>query len=208
VPLVRAALLGACAALAAECGAASGGRSSTPVAAPPVTLDPATVREQVRDAAVLLNATFAHQGAEGLLALRLRQEEVGALFTENAAQRIARLPRGLYPSAGEQRWRMFATLSATPLVGFCARGVRVVEANGAEGFAQRALVVDRLLLVGSEPGGLWGAWVENLVLTPEGWRLAPLTPYERQVETPRRDHADVQLWDCDLGQTPRPAHPL
>jgi hypothetical protein len=165
-------------------------------------LDVEWAHAQLRRAAIQLHGVFAREGAEGLLRLRLRAGEVPAVFTENGAERVARLPAGLSPSPGEQRWHMFAVFARSPLVGFCARGARIVEPNGSEGFRAPAFVVDRLLIVGSERDGFWGAWVEGLVLTAEGWRLLPTVPFERQVETPRRDHTDVQLWDCDIGQRP------
>jgi hypothetical protein len=199
-------LVGAVACATGPVGSASQ-RANDPTGVP-ARLDPAWTHEQLRDAALRMNAAFSSAGSEGLLRLRLHGDEISGLFTPNAAERITRIPTGLYPNEGEQRWHMFSALSHSPLVGFCARGVRTVEPNGEEGFRQRALVVDRLLLVGSEPGGLWGAWVEGLLLTPSGWRLLPTIPYDRQVQTPRRDHADVQLWDCDIGERPRPNHPL
>lgn len=157
-------------------------------------------RAQLWAAAQQFHRVFSQEGAEGHLRLRLRRPELDAFFTENGIHRIERLPVGLSPSPGEQRWHMFSVLGDSTLVGYCARGIRITEPNGPEGFKVAALVVDRLLIVGSERDGLWGAWIEGLMLTPEGWRLLPTVPFERQVETPRRDHTDVQLWDCDLGE--------
>ena len=156
----------------------------------------------LRSATTDLNRAFTSEGAEGLLRLRLRPADARAMFTDDALHRIERLPVGLSPAPGEQRWRMFRVFANAPVVGFCARGARVVDPNGPDGLRARAVVVDRLLIIGGEDGGNWGAWVEGVVLTNEGWRLMPTVPFERQVETPRRDHTDVQLWDCDLGQRP------
>ena len=162
----------------------------------------------LRQATVEFRQAFAQEGAEALLRLRLRNAELEQLLDPNAAARVERIPAGLSPSPGERRWSMFRTLGVTQLVGFCARGARLVEPNGPEGFRSRAFVVDRLLIIGSERDGLWGAWVEGLVLTTDGRRLLPTTPYDRQVETPRRDHTDVQLWDCDLSVRPQPDQTL
>jgi hypothetical protein len=201
--------LGAAALLLHGCPGPNGGRSvRTVVPATGASLDPAWARARLREAVRTVHAVLARDGAEGLLRLRLRPDEIDAMFTPNGTDRIARLPTGLSPSPGEQRWHMFAVLADSPLVGYCARGARMVEANGPEGFRAPAFVVERLLLIGSEHDGLWGAWVEGLVLTAEGWRLLPTVPFERQVETPRRDHTDVQLWDCDVGHAPERDLPL
>lgn len=171
-------------------------------------LDQRWAEQRLRTAVVQLHTTFANHGPEGLLRLRLQPPEVAVLFRSDAADRIMRAPQGLSPTDGEQRWRMFSVLARSPLVGFCARGARLAEANGPEGFNERAFIVDRLLIIGSESTGLWGAWVDGLVLTSQGWRLLPNTPYDRQVETPRRDHTDMQLWDCDIGHRPVISRPL
>jgi hypothetical protein len=171
-------------------------------------LDRQWAEQSVSQAAIELLQAFTHDGSEGLLRLRLRPDDVRAIFTDEAQQRIARLPTGLIPAPGENRWQLFRTFADAPVLGFCARGARIVEPNGPEGLRTRGLVVDRLLIVGGESDGYWGAWVEGLLLTNEGWRLLPTVPYDRQVETPRRDHSDVQLWECDLARRPDRAHPL
>lgn len=111
------------------------------------------------------------------------------------------------PSEGDLRWVRFRALRGSASAGWCARGVRVVEA-GAEGFAHRAVVIDRLLLVGRESGptaGLWASWLEGLVVTAEGVKVLPWISWRDAVEAPRRDHVDISLWDCDLAA--RPAQP-
>ncbi len=168
-------------------------------------LDAHWARAALEQASIEFGSAFARDGAEAMLRLRLRPEDVRAVYTENAQQRIARISTGISPSPGERRWQMFRVLADAPIVGFCARGARVAEPNGPEGLRARGVVVDRLLIVGGERDGLWGAWIEGLLLTNEGWRLLPTVPFERQVETPRRDHTDVQLWDCDLGRRPEVA---
>src|SRR5687768_11655796 len=95
-------------------------------------LDTGWAHQRLREAAIELRGAFAREGSEGMLRLRLRDGELPALFDENAVERIRRLPTGLSPSSGERRWRMFATLAETALVGFCARGARVAEEGGAE----------------------------------------------------------------------------
>ena len=143
-------------------------------------------------------------GREALLRLRLHRDEVRALFNDDGIRRISGVQTSLLPASGEQRWLMFRQFAELyPWRGFCARGARLAEPNGPEGLKHRAFVVDRLLIVGAEPTGLWAAWIEGLSANDRRRRLLPNTPFDRQVETPRRDHADVQLWDCDLARRPQ-----
>jgi hypothetical protein len=206
-------LAAAWAACALSACAGAQGSSIEPLAPPEsgITagqLDRHWALEQLRRATVDLHAVFAHEGSEGILRLRLRDAEVRALFADDAIRRIERTTPGLSPTPGEQRWAMFARFVNSPLVGFCARGARLAERNGPDGLRRPAFVVDRLLVVGSEPNGYWGAWVEGLILTSDGWRLLPSIPFERQVEMPRRDHADVTLWDCDMARRPQGSQEL
>jgi hypothetical protein len=171
-------------------------------------VDATWAAEQLRDAAISLHHTLVEQGANGHLALRLRPEETQQLFTQNSRERAGGVQLGAASSDGEPRWTHLRTLGPSPLVGFCARGVRIAEPNGPEGLSVRALFVERLLVVGAERDGLWGMWLEGLLLTEGGWRMAPGVPFAQQVEDPRREHADVQLWDCDVGQRPLRDRPL
>jgi hypothetical protein len=142
------------------------------------------------------------------LALRIHPEQIDSLYDSNAAERLRRFNVGVAPSDAEPRWIHFRSFERSALVGYCARGVRITERMGPDGLRDRALVVDRFLLVGSTLSAYWGAWVEGLVLTDTGWRLLPSVAFSRQVEDPRVNHADVQLWDCDLGQRPIRERPL
>jgi hypothetical protein len=195
---VRAALA-ACAVAAAACASTQAARLPT-VAVPDGALRSGWAEARVAEGAPVVLARLTGQGAAGMRGLRLRAAEVEGLFTEAGRRRVARVVPGITPSPREPRWQMLAAHRGDPLVGWCARGVRVAEGGGAEGFAQRTLYVDRLLLVGSEPGGRWALWVEGVVLTGAGWRMLPWVPYEDAVEAPRRDHSDLALWDCDLAR--------
>jgi len=170
--------------------------------------DAAWATEQLRTAAVQIRARLAHGGAQALLALRLRPSEVAQLYTDAAFERIHNAQVGHEAAEAEPRWVHLRSLADTPLVGFCARGARIAQQNGPEGLRVSALLVDRLLIVGAERDVLWAAWIEGLILTEDGWRLSAAVPFANQVEDPRRDHADVHLWDCDLGQRPRRETPL
>ena len=193
--------------LAVGCAASSAGgagsiRTVAPVERAAGQLDRSWTNEQLGVAARSLQRAFARDGAEALLRLRLNAAEVGQLFVEDARRRMGRMPQGLGPTPGEGRWQMYRALGRGPTLGFCARGVRVADEHGADGVRGRALWVDRLLIVGGDGEGIWAAWIEGLILTDSGWRLVPVVPYERQVAAPRRDHTDVQLWDCDFAQRP------
>jgi hypothetical protein len=163
---------------------------------------------RLREASVSLREALADGGAEAHLSLRFRPSEVEQLYTEDAAARMRSAQVGTESRDGEPRWVHLRALRETPLVGFCARGARIAERNGPDGLRARAMVVDRLLIVGAERDGLWGTWIEGLVLTEAGWRMSAAVPFAQQVEDPRREHADVQLWDCDLGERPRRDRPL
>jgi hypothetical protein len=164
--------------------------------------------EQLRVAAVQLREQLSRGGSEAHLALRLRPEEVTQLYSPEAASRVRNAQVGVVTGDNEARWVHLRSLRDTPLVGFCARGARIAQQNGPDGIRVAALLVDRLLIVGAERDGLWAAWVEGLLLTEGGWRLSAAVPFATQVEDPRREHADAQLWDCDLGQRPRRDAPL
>lgn len=155
---------------------------------------------RIAEGAPALLDRLAREGAAGMRGLRLRHAEVEGMFTEAGRRRVAGSVAGITPSPREPRWQMLAAHRGQRLVGWCARGVRVAEGGGAEGFAARTLYVERLLLVGEEPGGRWALWVEGLVLTGAGWRMLPWVPYEDAVEAPRREHSDLALWDCDLAR--------
>ena len=114
---------------------------------------------------------------------------------------------GIVPSANDRRWTAWRRWGGSTVAGWCARGVRVAERDGAEGFTTRTVVIDRLLVVGVRDGATWAAWTEGLVLEQGGWRLAPWVPHAASVEAPRRAHPDVDLWDCDLARRPATSAP-
>jgi hypothetical protein len=144
--------------------------------------------------------TLAEGGVSGLQRLRLHHDEVQEIFTEAGVGRIERSVPGGTPSSRDRRWQTLGLHRNDAIVGWCARGVHVAESNGIEGFRERTLYVERLLIVGQEDGGRWATWVEGLMLTGNGWRMLPWVPYADAVEVPRRDHTDLTLWDCDLAR--------
>ncbi|MFO0608930.1 MAG: hypothetical protein U0324_37535 [Polyangiales bacterium] len=191
--------------LVAACSLACAGTTAGAVRVPAVEVPDDAVRSgwaeaRIAEGAPVVLERLIREGAGGMRALRLRHAEVESVFTEAGRRRVAGSVAGITPSPREPRWQMLAAHRGQALVGWCARGVRVAEGGGAEGFASRTLYVERLLLVGAEPGGRWALWVEGLVLTGAGWRMLPWVPYEDAVEAPRRDHSDLALWDCDLAR--------
>ncbi len=170
----------------------------------------------VARAAVELFRTLSERGPSALIDLRLHGDELTEYYTASGRERLLRVFPGLTPRSSERRWIALRAFAGDPIVGWCARGVSVAEANGPEGFRERVLTVDRLLVVGREGDGLWATWLEGLVYTATGWRFVPTVSYGEEVQTARREHADIDLWDCDLGvrppgvvpnvrSTPRPA---
>lgn len=162
---------------------------------------------RVAEGARTVFSSLATDGPRALSRLRLRLEECERLLTDIGRRRAAGSLVGNPPRAQEHRWATLQALASSPVTAWCARGVQVVEPGGPEGFAQRALVVERLLVVGREEGGLWGVWIEGLVLTREGWRVVPWVRWSDAVERPRRDHTDVALWDCDMASGPSRPQP-
>jgi len=176
------------------------------LAVPEGQTERAWTRSRIAEGARALVALLP-QGAEATVrGLRMEPGHRVALLDGSGQERAARGTQGGAPGEGSTRWVRLRRMRGSTLAGWCARGVRVVDA-GSEGFARRALVVDRLLLVGREPAGLWGVWLEGLVLTSDGWRVLPWIGWAQAVEAPRRDHGDVALWDCDLGERPGSSGP-
>jgi hypothetical protein len=73
---------------------------------------------------------------------------------------------------------------------------RIEPAGPPLGLREPGFVAERVLVVGAEPGGgKVAAWVEgSFVLTDQGFFAVSL----QRLETPRRDHADLDLAPCDL----------
>lgn len=142
--------------------------------------------------------TLVTRGRGGAHALRLRGDELSGWFSPEIVSRLERAGVGM--GTHSRRWRAWTRWRGSVLVGWCARGVRVVEASGPEGFRVRTVTIERLLLVGRATERTWGVWIEGLMLTREGWRILPWVSLERAVETPRWGHTDVALWDCDLSR--------
>jgi hypothetical protein len=89
--------------------------------------------------------------------------------------------------------------------GLCVQQGRTEYTFGTLGLRKNAFVFERGLLIGREPGGgdLAG-WVEGtFVLTQQGFIALAI----ERVEPPRRDHADLELAECEIAdRRPVPQH--
>lgn len=87
-------------------------------------------------------------------------------------------------------------LERAPYRGACLQDVRHERAREITGLRAPGWVVRRVLIVGQDStGGHVAAWVEGtFVFTDGGFRAVLI----ERVETPRRDHADLQIATCDL----------
>lgn len=142
---------------------------------------------------------------EGLPALRRQRVSLDGeveLLSEVGRERAGRSMPGLRPRATERRWAILRRLAEHRLVGWCARGVRVIEGGGPEGFVQRVLTVDRLLVVADGADGRWGFWLEGLVLDGGAWRWLPWVSWADAVEAPRGAHTDIAMWTCEMARRP------
>lgn len=150
---------------------------------------------------------LSERGREGYRVLRLREAQMDGWLSPDAIARGRLTFVGMVPGMNDRRWFSWRRWRGSVLRGWCARGVRVMEANGPEGFLRRTLMVERVLVVGGRAEHRWGAWLEGLILSRGGWRFAPWVPHAQGVEAPRRSHPDVDLWDCDLARPPATSAP-
>lgn len=157
---------------------------------------------RVDDATRALLSSLATEGLDALRRRRIRHDERAVFLDDRGQARAAGSVVGMSPRPSERRWVALRRLRGARLAGWCARGVRVHDPGGAEGFAQPALTVDRLLVVAEDDRGLVGFWVEGVVLDDDGWRWLPWVPWADAVEAPRADHSDIALWVCDLERRP------
>ena len=86
---------------------------------------------------------------------------------------------------------------AATFAGFCAQGAREEAPRAGLGLTHAGWVLERILLVARGGAAAAGSasWVEgDFVYTDRGWRVLSL----RRVETPRRQHSDLELAPCDV----------
>jgi hypothetical protein len=78
--------------------------------------------------------------------------------------------------------------------GFCARRVGP-EGSDLPGLVHGTWTVGELTIVGRDAAGDWAGLVRDLVRTAGGLRLVRWS-----VETPRREHFDLESWVCDFSR--------
>ncbi|MEZ4393428.1 MAG: hypothetical protein R3A48_20260 [Polyangiales bacterium] len=196
---LRPELLALCAVVSCASQAPSRGRALTPL--PDGELASPWLQRRVDAATEELFLALSRNGLSALRRRRIRVDDDGVL-SDAGRGRAERSISGLRPREGERRWSVLRRLAGDRVVGWCARGLSVHEANDALGFAQRALTVDRLLVVVEGARGRWGLWVEGLVLDGAAWRWLPWVPWSDAVETPRSAHTDIEMWSCELERRP------
>jgi hypothetical protein len=89
-----------------------------------------------------------------------------------------------------------ALLRSARYAGLCIQQGRAEPSGGSLGLRAPGFVFERALLIGRDGGGgAVASWVEGRFLhTDAGFGALSL----ERVEAPRRDHADLELADCEL----------
>ncbi len=169
---------------------------------PPAIAPSAFARARLDEGLPRVVRALSEAGRDGYRSLRLTDAQMEGWMSAEAITRGRATFVGMVPGPRDRRWFAWDRWRGSSVIGWCARGVRVVEAGGGEGFLRRTLLVERVLVVGARGEHRWAAWLEGLVLASDGWRFAPWAPHAQSVEAPRRAHADVELWDCDLASPP------
>lgn len=158
---------------------------------------PAPVGAQERDLLVqgFAARAFGLVQANRLAELLLDDLALRDMLSSQAATQVSVLrhnPKSAWaiPAVGRQ------VLAHAQYSGACIQGLRVERADGMLSLTHPAWLFDRMLLVGKHAsGGRVALWVEGIfVRTDVGLRALTL----ERVETPRRDHADLELSLCDL----------
>lgn len=178
-----------------------------PMAVPPAPSPEAFATSRLNDGLPAVLRALSERGREGYRSLRLGDAQMDGWLTSDAIARGRSTFVGMVPGLHDRRWFGWHRWRGSTVIGWCARGVRVAEAGGREGFVQRTLTVERVLVVGARGEHRWAAWLEGLMLAADGWRFAPWVPHAQSVEAPRRSHADLELWDCDLARPPATSAP-
>lgn len=185
-------------ALAACAHGASGPVARRLAGVPDDALTSGWARARIDGASRALFGLLTTNGVDALRRRRIRGDDLVTFLDERGRARAAQSVAGMTPRASERRWSVLRRMQDERVVGWCARGVRIHDPGGAEGFAQRLLTVDRLLVVSDGRDGLTGFWIEGVALDDDGWRWLPWVPWSDAVETPRGAHTDIALWVCDL----------
>ncbi len=152
-----------------------------------------SARERLlRDVGRRAFSAFSHGTPARLL---LDDTALRALLESNAANQAAAL-RASTELAMQVPPEDQALLASGTFQGLCVQGAHLLPAGPPLGLRSAGFVFDRALIAASEPnGGRVAAWIEGtFVLTDRGFYALSL----QRLESPRRDHADLDLAACDL----------
>ena len=133
-------------------------------------------------------------------ALYVPEDRLADLMDAGAIERLRRARRvGLLRPVPEPV--SFLAFRQNQFRSACLQNSRLEPAGTTMGLRQPAWVFDRVLIVGGT-SPRFAAWVEGtFVYTSEGFRALLIS----RVETPRWEHADLELATCDLEAGP-PSH--
>jgi hypothetical protein len=178
-----------CSCLIAACAAASAPRPSSALPLPVKTAD----AERELDA--FGHKLYAALASDALAEFMIDETAVRALLLPAAASRVAaqRLaPPPAISLASDDR----VLLQSARYAELCVQQGRAEPSGGVIGLRQPGFVFERALLVGRDAeGGAIASWVEGrFVHTDIGFEALSV----ERVESPRRDHADLELAECEL----------
>ena len=181
--------------------ASAGPATRAPTTAQPLPR-PAAGAEQSLDAfGQKLYAALAQGHPEAVM---FDDAALDVVLLPDAARRIAsvRLAAG---SALRVAADARALLQSATYAGLCVQQGRAEPSGGAIGLRAPGFVFERALVIGREPGGgAVASWVEGEFLnTDAGFGALSL----ERVEPPRRDHADLELAECEMRVGPRGHNP-
>ena len=122
-------------------------------------------------------------------------DDLDDLLDESAEERVEALRLGLGGRVALDPLR-HGRFAETDLWGMCVLGSRDEPAGGSLGLEEDGWVLERALISGQRAGEQrLGAWFEGTFIYSEaGFRAIDLT----RVETPRWQHADLELVTCDM----------
>jgi len=174
----------------ASCGAPAGS------AGPTRTLPEPAQRAAATAAVDRLAGRLHHAiAADTVASLLFDDQALRALLRSEAAGRasVLRLNASAHLSVPEAPR---ALLGRTSYAGACVQELRDEAAGGPGGLRAAGWAFHRILVVGREPGGGHVAtWVEGqFVYSDAGFGAVVV----ERVETPRRDHSDLEIATCDL----------
>jgi hypothetical protein len=179
--------------------ALAGCPGTTSQAAVAPTLRPLVVpaSNEARDEALLETGERIYRALAEGEPNRLLVDDAGLrrLVSDDAATRYAAVRMGISVRLAVDPAE-FEAFRNSRYTGVCLQHARVEPAGTGVGLLERGWMFDRALVVGQQPGGRrFASWVEGtFVYTPEGFLAIDIA----RIETPRWEHADLELATCDM----------